>query len=436
MTARVKPAYVAALVAFAATALLSHLRATPYNNYVLLAQALLHGHTWIDWPGAYIDALRYGDGRYYVIEAPLPAILLLPFVAIFGDATNQTVLAAILAAVAVGAAWELGERFGLPARRNAWICAFFLAGTDLLWCAMLGDVWFIAHVSAVAFTMLAIAELAGKRRGWLVALFAVCAVESRFSMILAVPVYLIFVMLSTPRRGVVEAQSEQSESNDDTQSAQSESKEEAQSATPAPPIVILSPRAPASGVEGREWQPRLASFAAVLVAGAILWALYNRARWGVWTDVGYTNWYHQDEAGMPTGSPFRLEYLPNQLWSFFVQLPTVLPAFPWLRPEYSGVALTWTSPALILAFFARSPLRWVIALWGAALLTAAPNFLYYVNGFAQFGMRHALDFEPFLVALMMLAARERLARWGKALIAYSVAVGLWGCWYWLSYVRT
>jgi hypothetical protein len=139
---------------------------------------------------------------------------------------------------------------------------------------------------------------------------------------------------------------------------------------------------------------------------------------------------------MPTGSPFRLEYLPFELTSFFVQTPTLLSSFPWLSPEFSGVALTWTSPALILAFFARRPVGWVLALWIAAVLTAIPNFLYYVNGFAQFGMRHALDFEPFLVALMMLAVRERFAWWGKVLIAYSVAVGLWGCWYWLTFVRT
>jgi hypothetical protein len=90
----------------------------------------------------------------------------------------------------------------------------------------------------------------------------------------------------------------------------------------------------------------------------------------------------------------------------------------------------------VLAFFARKPAAWVVALWIAAILTAVPNFLYYVNGFAQFGMRHALDFEPFLVALMMLAVRRRLAWWAEALIAYSVVVGLWGCWYWLTLVRT
>jgi hypothetical protein len=390
VTQRIKSAYIAGLIAFALTALLSHFRPTPYNNYVLLAQAFLHGRTWIDWPGAYIDALPYG-GRYYIIEAPAPALLLLPLVVVFGSATNQTLLAVILAGVGLGAAWELGERFGLRAAANAWICAFLFAGTDLLWCAMLGDVWFVAHVSAVCFTMLALVELAGKRRGWLVALFAACAVESRFSMIGALPVYA-YLLAAAPL-----------------------------------------PRSAESAESGRG---SLTSFASVLAGVAVLWLLYNRARWGMWSDIGYTTWYHQDQVGMPTGSPFRFSYLPNQLWSFFVQAPARLPEFPWLRPEFSGVALTWTSPALVLAFLARKPLPWVAALWVAAVLCAVPNFLYYVNGFAQFGMRHALDFEPFLIALMMLGVRHRFPRWGYVLIVCSVIVGLWGCWYWLTFVRT
>jgi hypothetical protein len=384
LTARIRPAYVAAFVAFVVTAVASQLRATPYNNFVLLAQALLAGHAWIDWPGTYIDALPY-NGHYFVIEGPLPALLLVPLVALFGARANQTGLAVVLAAVAIGAAWELGERFEVRRSSIAWICAFLLAGTDLLWCAMLGDVWFTAHVSAVCFTLLALVELAGKRRGWLVAIFAACAFESRFSMIVAVPVYAFLLATESPR-----------------------------------------------DVQVR----RLGSFCAMLVPVGILWVLYNEARWGTLSDIGYSAWYHLDQVGMPTGSPFRLAYLPNQLWSFFAQLPTLLPSFPWLRPEYSGVALTWTSPALLLAFCARSPARWVLTLWVAAILVAIPNFLYYVNGFAQFGMRHALDFEPFLVALMMLAVRERVPAWGKALIVYSIVVGVWGCWYWLHFVRT
>lgn len=382
-----RPAYVAGGVAFLVIALISDLRPTPYNNYVLLAQALLAGHVWIDWPGPYIDALAY-NGQHYVIEAPLPALLLIPFVALFGAHANQTLLGAILAAVGVGAAWELGERFAVPRGNIAWICAFLLAGTDLLWCAVFGDVWFLAHVSACCFTLLALVELAGRRRGWLVALWAVCAVESRFSMIAALPVYAY--LLWAPRDG-----------DDRTR-------------------VLRT----------------FASFAGVAIVAAAVWCAYNVARWGTWSDIGYTAWYHQDEVGMPTGSPFRLMYLPMQAWSFFVQWPTRLPTFPWLRPEFSGVALTWTSPALLLAFFARTPRYWVVALWTAAVLVAVPNFLYYVDGFAQFGMRHALDFEPFVVALMLIAVRARFPRWGYALTLVSVAAGVWGCWYWLHFVRT
>ena len=378
---RVPKSVVAGAVALVITALFSRGRVTPYDNYVLLAQAFLEGHVWIHLPGEWIDALQY-NGLYYIIEAPMPALLLLPIAAL--GAASQTLLSILLTGIAVGAAWELGERYGLQPSVNAWICTFFFAGTDLLWCGMLGDVWFIAHVSAVCFTMLALVELAGKRRPWLVMLWAACAFESRFSLLLAIPVYGYLLL---------------------------------------------------SDASVSERSRKILSMLATLVPVAILWVLYNELRWATISDIGYTTWYHQDEAGMPTGSPFRLQYLGYQLWSFFVQWPGFQSAYPWIVPSVSGIALTWTSPALALAFFARRPVQLVWALWAAAVLVAAPSFLYYVNGFAQFGMRHALDFEPFLIALVMLAVRERLPKWGMVLVAYSVVVGIWGCWYWQSFIR-
>ncbi len=372
----------AGAIGIALTWVFWHGRVTPYDNYVFLAQAFLEGHAWIHFPGSYLDALQY-KGLYYVIEAPFPAVLLMPLVMLFGNV--QAPLAVLLTGVATGAAWELGERLGLRAATNAWICAFLLLGTDLLWCGMLGDVWFIAHVSAVCFTLLALVELVGKRRAWLVMLWAACAFESRFTLVLAVPVYLFVILNETPK--------------------------------------------------GPSQRIALYQSLAVLLPVAALWVLYNEARWGTWNDIGYTLWYHQDPAGSPTGSPFQLRYLGYQLRSFFVELPVWVGNPPWLLPSPDGTALTWTSPALVLAIFASKPARLVNTLWIAAVLVALPNFLYYVNGFDQFGMRHALDFEPFLVALMMLAARERLPRWGMALIAYSVLAGIWGCCFWAFTLR-
>ncbi|MBV8364074.1 MAG: hypothetical protein JO193_05860 [Candidatus Eremiobacteraeota bacterium] len=379
-----KRALAAGAAAFVVIIATSHLRSTPYNNYVLLANALLHGHVWIDWPGQYIDALAYG-GRHYVIEAPFPALPLLPLVAVFGTHANQTLVAAVLGGIAIFAAWRMCDHLGVALESTVWLCAFLLAGTDVLWCAMLGDVWFIAHVSAVAFTMLALLECLGRKRGWIVAICAACAFESRFSLVLALPVYAWLLYDGTANARVRRAS--------------------------------------------------VAGFCAVLLVVGLLWIGYNEARWGTPTDIGYITWYHADNAGSPTGSPFQLRYLPYELHSFFIALPHFTSQSPFVTADLSGIALTWTSPALLLALAGRRPRNIVLAMWIAAVLTAIPNFLYYVNGYAQFGMRHALDFEPFLFVLMALASRGVVPVWGKALIAYSVLVGVWGCVYWNHFMR-
>ena len=372
-----------ALVTFGSLMLARFPYATPYNNYVILADALLHGHVWVAVPGAWIDALPYG-GTHYIIEGPMPAILLLPAVLVWGLQTNQTLLSYLLTSVATAAGWELARRFGVPWRSRIVLALFLLMGTDLFFCGVFGDVWYIAHVSAACFTLLALVELQGARRGWLVMLLAVCAAFSRFSLVLAIPVYAFLLWREAP-------------------------------------------------LERR--RARLAGFAGVGIAAAMLWISYNYARWGAWYDLGYTAWYHQDPAGQPEGSPFRLSYLPMQLRAFFVSPPELLSAYPYVSPTQWGLALPFTSPALLLAFLAEQPLTLVFSLWAATVLTAAPNFLYYVTGFTQFGMRHALDFEPFLFALMCLASRAGLRWWGIALCAYSTLAGAWGVWFWITFVR-
>ena len=65
-----------------------------------------------------------------------------------------------------------------------------------------------------------------------------------------------------------------------------------------------------------------------------------------------------------------------------------------------------------------------------------PQLFLLLNGFAQFGMRHALDFEPFLFVLMALAARRGLRAIGTALCLFSMLAGAWGIWYWRAFIRT
>jgi hypothetical protein len=153
-------------------------------------------------------------------------------------------------------------------------------------------------------------------------------------------------------------------------------------------------------------------------------------------DSGHTIFFHQDaNLGATVGSPFDLANVPFQLWSFFVQPPYFERVWPYAVPAQLGVALTWTSPALVVACVARRPLALVVSLWCATVLAAIPSLLYYVNGSIQFGMRHALDFEAFPFVLMGLASRSGIHPVGRALIAVSILMGIWGCWYWNIFYR-
>jgi hypothetical protein len=186
---------------------------------------------------------------------------------------------------------------------------------------------------------------------------------------------------------------------------------------------------------------QLRSFGIVLAAAVIAFIGYDELMWGTIDDIGHTLYYHQDAWGAPTGSPFQISYMPYQIYSFFFRGPELVEwlqhvQWPYIKPNTNGVALTFTSPALVLTLLAREPRRIVIALWITTALVAAPSFLYYLNGWVQFGMRHMLDFLPYLFALMALGVRDRLPRWGIVLIIYSAAVGAWGVWYWNAFVRT
>jgi hypothetical protein len=285
----------------------------------------------------------------------------------------------VTAGIAIGAAWLVARRMGADLAVATWTTLFFTFGTSLAWCAIYGAVWYVAHTVAVMFAMFAVLEVLGRRRLWLVTLLVVLAAGSRFTLILALPPLAVYLV-----------------------------------ATLAPERRLRA----------------LGACACVIVPAAALYVAYNYARWGGPADIGYVTWFHGDQIGDRTGSPFRLAYFTYELGSFFDRLPTLSGAYPWVKPSYGSVPLEITSPALVLAFFARGNRSLGIALATAALLVAVPSFVYYANGGVQWGMRHALDFIPFLFPLIVLGANRVPRPVTAVLCGISIAVGFWGIWYW------
>jgi len=132
-----------------------------YVHFVTQAQAWLNGQTSIPLPDyqdtmPILNAAGESTGRGIIPFPPLPALILLPFVSIWGLATNQQLLATIFGAIDVGIAyWMLGF---LPIRQAIrGLTALFLGlGTVLWYSSAIGTTWFFAHVVAVGCLLLAV----------------------------------------------------------------------------------------------------------------------------------------------------------------------------------------------------------------------------------------------------------------------------------------
>src|SRR5581483_11998733 len=74
----------AGVVAFAFYRLTAERGMAPYNQYVRLAESFLHGKVYILHPVPYLEGAHY-HGHLYSHQGVLPAILLVPFVAVFGS---------------------------------------------------------------------------------------------------------------------------------------------------------------------------------------------------------------------------------------------------------------------------------------------------------------------------------------------------------------
>ena len=141
-----------------------------YDHFVWQAAAFLEGHAAIRYPVAPSDGLLgnaffqdvlpipTADGvpRALLPFPPLPAVVLLPFVAVWGLATNDQVIFTVLAAIDVAICWwAIGRLPVEPVVRLA-TTLFFAFGTVFWYTAQLATTWYQAHIVAVGLTFLAI----------------------------------------------------------------------------------------------------------------------------------------------------------------------------------------------------------------------------------------------------------------------------------------
>ncbi len=157
------------------------------------AFALIHGHTYIDAPN-YIEHAQVGPYSYQ-LHPILPSLLLMPFTAIWGMDTNQTIFSIFFGALDVALAWRLLGRFRLTVNARMWLTVFFGAGTIVWYETVHGTSWGVSMVVAIAMTLIALDETFGEGRPLIVGIFAALAALARYDLAFVWPIYLALLYI-------------------------------------------------------------------------------------------------------------------------------------------------------------------------------------------------------------------------------------------------
>jgi hypothetical protein len=366
------------------------------GDFFYLADAFLHGHTWVASALGRNDVI-YMDGHVYVPFAPFPAIALMPLVAIIGPVTAdqwESGINAGLAAAVVGLSWWASGRIGVKRIEDRWLLAVLLGfSTQIWWVTTRGGVWHTGHLVATILLLLLIGELFGRRRPVVLGLLVGAAFLTRPPTAFAAPAVALWLM--------------------DMDS------------------VGAARLAVAERVRRLPWRGwvLLAVGAAPALVGFFA---YNYLRFGSPLESGYAlatlpDWLQ----ALRDKGLFSVAHVRMNVDYLFLKIPRLMTEFPYFRPDGLGMSVFITSPGLLLA--ARAPWRdrRSLLLLLAAVLVLIPTLLYYGGGWLQYGYRYFLDSIPFVWALVAMGVVNRgpLRWWARTLIWFGTMVGLGGL-YW------
>ncbi|MEZ0239602.1 MAG: hypothetical protein ACAH65_02285 [Chloroflexota bacterium] len=433
-----------------------------YDHFVWQAAAFLEGQAAIRYPVDWAPDAPMGnwffqdvlpvlssDGvpRGLLPFPPLPALILLPFVAAFGLATDDQLVFTTLAAIDVGLCWWMLGRLRIDAAVRLATTLFFAFGTTFWYAAQLATTWYQAHIVAVGLTMLAVglAMRADPTAQDDEPAFDDPGVEPPpppnvrpLDRLRVDPRQLVagllFGLASTARLTVVVA---------------------------APFFMLV-------GSGGSWWRRSWSAGLGALVPVGLLLA-YNVATTGHVLHPAYDYLYRLETAAYtalgyePTWAVEDPRYLPHNAEIMFLTGPDLFPTelpdslgvrddpvctepgtqrglfdvrCPLAVPRDIGMSVLLTSPLWLLLLpalrrYGRSRLVTGAAL--ATLIVVLVNLMHFSQGWVQFGYRFSLDAAPFalvLVALGLQGLVDAGRRWAMPLAAtllvVSIVVNAWG----------
>lgn len=381
-------------LAFLAVLALAILREAPgTNSYALLAEGWLNGR--FDTDSCFDGDCALYKGQTYIIFPPMPGLIALPFVAIFGSDFRFFMVLSTLAFSGTGWLWWQIFRRETATRDQAILLVLLaLFATPLAFVVLRGDaVWFFAQSWGFLFSTAALYCALIRRNALLAGLFIGMAFLSRQMTILYLP--LLYVLLLDANTAWYR-------------------------------IDMAAVR-------------RALTLAAFPVLAILIYFAYNYARFGSPLETGYSYIFPIEWDTVESGGFFlRLRvrelgifstdyFLFNAIY-MFIAGPHVDFAGRYLTEmagfDINGASLFLVTPLLLLAFLGK----WDRAFWFGVItcgVVMGLTLLYHSNGFSQYSaQRYALDWLPILLIFLGRALKPEWTSPFALLLTYSMGVTL------------
>ena len=350
---------------------------TPYDYFTRLSDAFLQGKYYLsENPPWLSELIPGGENRFYVVYPPMPAIILMPFRAIFMENFEQQYLAHLLGAgivvLTMLSAWKIKH----DKKLLIWTGLLVSFGNIIWFLAASGSSWYLGQVSAAFFMTFALYESLSRKRPFLAGILFGAAFLSRINICVSIPVFLYLFW------------------------------------------------------NKKKWFKNYAKLALGIMPFVLFNFIYNFVRFGVPWDMAYyvlPGLLNELDKPWFVNGVMNLSYIPSNLIAAFWSFPKILNKPPYIEPSWSALAIWITTPVFIFTFF--SPLKEKLTrfLWVSVLLTFLVVSMHGGTGWAQFGYRFAVDFYPFLFILTIKGISKKGLTWYHwALLSLSIIVNLWG----------
>jgi hypothetical protein len=365
-----------------------------------LANAFLHGQTNFLHPigGVGQDPVYY-HGKIFWDEGPFPAVVLMPFVALFNLFHlffYQGYIKWLFIFGIVFFIYKLAKKFKYNTEDTWLLIAAFTLSSVFLGVASVSSGWLYAQVVGTFLLFWGLYEFYGKKRWWLLGLITAFIMLTRIT---AAPIIIFFTLSLLLGKG-----------------------------------------------SKKQKLTSLAKMLSFVVLAIIVMGLYNYQRYGDPLNNGnsYQILSSSSSEARSLGL-FGLNHVPTNLYTALLRGPTIVTRdytswtlrAPYIENNQLGMSIFLTSPYLLYLFTKRWS-KWPKDAKYLLIATAASAVFvlgYFGTGADQFGYRYSLDFLPGVFLAFMVLYRKHNKTLSRGMKFLIVAASVFDFYIFCSFIK-